>query len=164
MNDAELLRSGTKAPAPEAVFRLIYRSQCRIPPKERDAELGDILRKARTRNTAAGISGALLLYDDWFAQTLEGPEGPIRSLYAKIAGDPRHASVEVRQEGVVVARVFSRWSMALVGEHGDLDMPLMATPHGTARGAPRQTTPEQEKVLQLMRDATRATAWVLEEA
>jgi hypothetical protein len=155
VNNAELLHSGAKAPATEAVFRLIYRSQCRIPPAQRDAELGNILRIARTKNVAAGISGALLLYDDWFAQTLEGPEGPIRDLYAKIAKDPRHASVDVREEGFVGARVFSRWSMALVGEHGDLDTPLVATPHGTTPGAPRRTTPEQEKVLDLMRDATR---------
>lgn len=155
MNNIDLMRSEARATTPEPIFRLIYRSRCRIPAETLDVELGSILRGARMKNAAAGISGALLLYDNWFAQTLEGAEGPVRSLYAKIAADPRHDSIELREQGMAPARVFPRWSMAMVGEHGEHDIPLMATPTGTAAGAARTSTPEQELVLSRMRDTTR---------
>ncbi|MGL4241770.1 MAG: BLUF domain-containing protein [Beijerinckiaceae bacterium] len=155
MNNAELLRAEAEAPEPDIVFRLIYRSQSRIPAADIDAALGHILRTARTRNAAAGISGALLYYDGWFAQTLEGAEAPVRRLFDRIAADARHASVELREEGRVGVRVFPRWSMALVGEHGEPDIPLLATTEGIAPGATRRTTEEQDAVLATMRDATR---------
>ena len=64
-----------------AVFRLIYRSHSRIPATGFEAELGSILRVARARNGESGITGALLVYDDWFAQTLEGDESAVRGIY-----------------------------------------------------------------------------------
>ena len=150
-----MARTATAKMAPDAVFRLIYRSKSRIPAAELDAQLGDILRGARAKNSALGVTGALLLYDDWFAQTLEGAEDAVRGLYKKIAADPRHSSVQLSEEGIVPSRVFSRWAMALVGEHGSPDIPLAATSGGTAPAAGRSTTPDQEKILGLMRDATR---------
>jgi hypothetical protein len=155
VNQAELARATVSKIAPEAVFRLIYRSNSKIPPASLDAELGNILRAARAKNAALGITGALLLYDDWFAQTLEGGEAAVRGLYARIAADPRHSSVQLSEEGTVASRVFSRWAMALIGEHGSPDIPLAATQGGTTQAATRATTPDQERILGLMRDATR---------
>ena len=45
--------------------------------------------------------------------------------------------------------------MAKVGEHGEPDIPLIATKNGVAEAAARGSTPEQERVLNLMRDSTR---------
>jgi Sensors of blue-light using FAD len=155
VNQTEVTRTAAAKMAPEAVFRLIYRSKSRIPAAKLDAELGDILRGARAKNASLGVTGALLLYDDWFAQTLEGGEEAVRGLYGKIAADPRHSSVQLSEEGFVPSRVFSRWAMALVGEHGSPDIPLAATSGGTTPAASRGTTPDQDKILGLMRDATR---------
>ena len=155
MDHVELGRAGGPKVLQEAVFRLIYRSRSKISAADHDTELGNILRAARSNNAAMGITGALLIYDNWFAQTLEGEEGAVRSLYAHIAQDKRHDSIEVREEGLVGIRVFSRWAMAIVGEHHESDIPLVATATGIAAGGAWHSTPEQERVLDIMRDATR---------
>lgn len=41
------------------------------------------------------VSGALMLYDGWFAQVLEGPQAAVEALYAKIKQDARHATVRL---------------------------------------------------------------------
>jgi Sensors of blue-light using FAD len=79
----------------------------------------------------------------------------VRALYAHIEKDKRHTSVQLREEGVTGARVFSRWAMAMVGEHGSPDIPLMATASGTTEAGARHTNAEQERILNIMRDATR---------
>ena len=155
MNQTELAHAKGVSATPGLIFRLIYRSRSKIAVEHLDAELGNILRVARTNNAAQGITGALLVYDNWFAQTLEGEEGAVRKLYAHIAADKRHDSVELREEGAVGVRVFSRWAMALVGEHGEPDIPLAATTAGTTPAQARHTTSEQDVILNVMRDATR---------
>ncbi len=112
MTPAETASSHHKPKASESVFRLIYKSRSRVPASDRESELGKIFSVARRKNAAQGITGALLLYDDWFAQTLEGDEGAVRKIFAVIEQDERHDGVEVREEGPVEARVFARWSMA----------------------------------------------------
>jgi Sensors of blue-light using FAD len=153
--NTELASANVNKTAPELVFRLIYRSKSKIPAAQLDSELGNILRTARAKNTSLGITGALLFYEDWFAQTLEGGEDAVRALYALIEKDPRHFSVQLCDESSSKPRAFSRWAMALVGEHGHPDIPLAATSSGTTEAAPRNTTPEQEKILTIMRDTTR---------
>lgn len=155
VTNAELASAHVNKTAPELVFRLIYRSKSKIAAEKLDAELGNILRIARAKNTGLGITGALLFYEGWFAQTLEGGEKVVRALYAQIEKDPRHSSVQLCEEGGSKPRAFSRWAMAMVGEHGHPDIPLAATSTGTTEAASRVTTPEQEKILTVMRDTTR---------
>jgi hypothetical protein len=155
VTNAVLASANVTKTAPELVFRLIYRSKSKIPAEKLDTELGNILRTARAKNTSLGITGALLFYEDWFAQTLEGGEKAVRALYAHIEKDPRHSSVQLCEEGGSKPRAFSRWAMALVGEHGHPDIPLAATSSGTTEAATRSTTPEQDKILNIMRDTTR---------
>ncbi len=155
MTNADVANAKVNKTAPETVFRLIYRSKSKLAAEKLDAELGNILRIARAKNGGLGITGALLYYDGWFAQTLEGNEQAVRSLYAHIEKDQRHASVQLCEEGGSKPRAFSRWAMAMVGEHGHPDIPLAATTSGTTEAASRSTTPEQDKILTIMRDATR---------
>ena len=81
MTHSETVATSDKAILPVAIFRLIYRSHSRIPAARFEAELGSILRVARARNGESGITGALLVYDDWLAQTLEGDESAVRGIY-----------------------------------------------------------------------------------
>jgi hypothetical protein len=155
VTNAELASANVNRTAPELVFRLIYRSKSKIPAVKLDFELGNILRTARAKNTNLGITGALLYYEEWFAQTLEGGEKEVRTLYAHIEKDARHSSLQLCEQGGSQPRAFSRWAMALVGEHGHPDIPLAATPNGTTEAATRITTPEQDKILSVMRDTTR---------
>ena len=153
------IHHSTKSEASEkvsaGVFRLIYRSRSKISDADMDRELGEILRVARTGNAAKGITGALLLYDHWFAQVLEGEEVQVRKLFAAIKTDPRHGSVELTQEANVPARTFGRWAMANVGEHGSADKPLVVTSAGTTEGAPWRLDDAQEKVVSVLRNLTR---------
>jgi hypothetical protein len=145
-------------PPAAPILRLIYRSHSRLPrlaSGAQEAALADILRVSRANNDAAGVTGALVLYDDWFAQVLEGPEPAVSALYARIRADPRHDTVELDSRVDAGARLFGRWAMALVAEHHRPDTPLVSTAGGLAQGAPWKVTPEQEQVLTRLRDLTR---------
>lgn len=145
----------------DGTFRLIYRSHDRIPPQARRTELGALFSQARSRNKRSELTGALLVSDDWFVQTLEGDEPVVRDLYARIEADPRHDRLEVLEAGPVAGRVFARWAMARVADDGEPDLPLIAHADGIAPAAPRdRTTPEQEAVLEVMREAARGRATV----
>ena len=139
------------------VYRLIYRSRNVIPEQERRAELGRLFTAARSHNKQHSITGALLLLDDRFVQTLEGDEHEVQALLARIRADSRHDSLEVLETGLVAGRVFGRWSMAKVADVQDQpDIPLIAQVRGISPAAPRRdSTSDQESVLQVMREAAR---------
>ncbi len=138
----------------EVCYRLIYRSHSLLAPQD-DLALADILKVARSKNADLGITGALMLYDDWFAQVLEGPQAVIEALYARIKADPRHNGVRLNEAGAVPKRLFAKWAMAVVAEHHEPDMPMVATTGGLAQGAPWRVTLEQEAILTRLRDLTR---------
>ena len=140
-----------------AVFRLIYRSRDLIPLDTRKTELGALFSEARSNNKKQDITGALLVHGDWFAQVLEGSEAPIRTLFARIEQDGRHDNVSVIASGPA-ERVFGRWSMARVSADGEPDIPMIAHKDGIAPAASRGTTPAQEEVLNVLRQATKEDA------
>lgn len=148
----------TRVVSSEPCYRLIYRSHSLLPAGEKaggDTGLADILRVARTENAALGITGALMLYDDWFAQVLEGSEEAVETLFARIRVDSRHDSVRLDQADLVTRRLFAKWAMAVVAEHHEPDAPMVATTGGLAQGAPWKVSLEQEAVLTRLRDLTR---------
>jgi len=137
------------------LYRLIYRSHSVIPADDRKKVHGEIFSVARSNNTKTSVTGALLVYEDWFAQTLEGDESVVGDLFAKIERDERHENVEILETATVTDRVFGRWAMAKVAEHGEPDIPLIANRSGITVATPRGSTPDAERVLDLMRGATR---------
>jgi hypothetical protein len=142
----------------EQHFRLIYRSHNRIPADQRKSELGAIFSVARSQNKKADITGALLISGDWFVQALEGEESAVQSLYDHITKDKRHERISVIDARPVEARVFSRWSMARVSDEADKpDIPLLMNVNkgGISPAAGRPTTPDQDAVLDQMREAAR---------
>lgn len=134
-------------------FRLLYRSHVRIAGHQRRAELGSIFSAARSNNKRHGVTGALLVVDDFFVQALEGDETTVRSLYETIRHDPRHERVVVLEETTVPTRVFGRWSMARVTDDDEPDIPLIMNRDkgGASPAASRPTTPEQDALLESMR-------------
>lgn len=137
----------------ERVFRLIYCSRNRILPEQRKSELGSLFSTARAKNKRLNITGALLISGDWFAQTLEGAEETVRELFATIERDERHEHVSLLEALVVRDRVFARWAMARVSADGEPDIPLIANARGIVPAAGQSTTPEQESLLGVMREA-----------
>lgn len=137
-------------------YRLIYRSHSLLPQNGKDeTALLEILKQARSNNADLGITGALMLYDDWFAQVLEGPQAAVEALYARIKADTRHDGVRLNEAGLAPQRLFGKWAMAVVAEHHEPDLPMVATTGGLAQGAPWKVTLEQEAILTRLRDLTR---------
>ncbi len=143
---------------PGSIFHLMYRSRSTIPDERRKQELGALFSTARSNNKGRGVTGALLCVDDRFVQVLEGEEAVVRALFEHISTDTRHDSVAVVETGPLPERVFSRWAMAKVAEDGEPDIPLIAHTDGISPAAGRRTTPEQERVLDVMRHAARDEA------
>jgi len=141
--------------AADQIFRLMYRSHDKIAGGARRAELGALFSQARSANKKKDITGALLLYDDWFVQTLEGDEGAVRALFGHIETDPRHDQVSLLDAREVGERVFGRWSMARVADNGETDIPLIAHVDGIAEASGRKTSPEQQELLDAMRKAAK---------
>lgn len=139
----------------DALYVLLYRSHSLIRPDLAEAEVARILSGAKAKNAALHITGALMLYEDWFAQVLEGPEDAVVATFARIEADPRHDSVEVLHRDRVSTRAFERWRMAYVGEHGDVDIPMMPVGDTLAPAAPWRPRAGQEEILAQLRQATR---------
>ena len=143
-------------PEPSAVFRLIYRSRSMIEPESRRTELGAIFTAARSNNKGLDITGALLITESAFAQTLEGEERAVRALFERIGRDPRHESISVLEEANVDGRVFGRWAMAKVAEDGGPDIRMMsnaARGQIVAAGPDSHVTPEQAQIIGFMRES-----------
>src|ERR1700759_1492285 len=102
----------TAASGSGPVFRLVYRSHSRIGTTERKQQLGEIFSVARSSNKKLGVTGALLIDEDQFVQTLEGPEAAVRDLYAKISKDRRHEYFELLGPGGVAGRGVGPGGMA----------------------------------------------------
>jgi hypothetical protein len=138
------------------MFRLVYSSRSRIDTADRKTELGDIFTFARRNNRSLGVTGALIVTGDAFAQALEGDEEIVRRLYEHICGDERHDEVTLLQADAVEDRVFGRWAMAEVSGDGGPDTRLLSNAdRGTivAAGRDERVTPEQEPVLAFMRES-----------
>lgn len=140
----------------EDVFRLTYRSRSRIQSDRRIEALGALFSAARAKNKKLGITGALLITDDWFVQTLEGDETAVRGLFETIRDDPRHDTVTLINSSVVDQRVFSRWAMAKVAADGEPDIPLLTGKKGIVTAAAQPTTAEQDAMLDFMRETALA--------
>ncbi|QKS18474.1 BLUF domain-containing protein, partial [Curtobacterium sp. Csp2] len=59
-----------------------------------DDQLVAMLREARLRNEALGVSGLLLAKGGRFIQVLEGPAWSVEDRFAAIERDPRHHEVK----------------------------------------------------------------------
>jgi hypothetical protein len=137
----------------------MYRSRNRIPVAERKVELGRLFTQARRNNKDRQLTGALLIHGDWFVQVLEGDEDVVRGVYARIERDVRHERVALLETESVDRRVFARWAMARVSDEADgPDIPLIAHTDGISRASGRPRTDEQDRVLEVMRQAVRAAA------
>lgn len=134
---------------------LMYCSQCLVQKAHVDTELSLILHGARVKNAWLGITGVLVMYEDRFAQLLEGPELVVHALFKQIKRDVRHDHVEVLQDTDAEHRTFDGWAMAHVGEHGELDTPLLADDDHVTPDGPWRTNAAQEALLGYLRLATR---------
>ena len=90
---------------------LTYTSRARLDLTSQD--LIDIHEAARHFNALDGITGLLIFNGVHFLQIVEGAEGAIDSLLARLGLDDRHSAIEVRDERLIDERSFPDWSMEL---------------------------------------------------
>ena len=91
---------------------LTYTSLARLDLQASDLE--DIHRTARELNSLEGITGLLIFNGTHFLQIIEGTDNAIEDLVARLRRDPRHESIEIREERQIDERSFPDWSMELV--------------------------------------------------
>ena len=99
------------------MFSLVYVSSATLPFSGED--LRALLATCRKNNTELGVTGMLLYKDGNFMQVLEGDEGTVRGLYARIEEYPRYGGEITLQQGFTEERQFPDWSMGF----RDLDSP-----------------------------------------
>jgi hypothetical protein len=91
---------------------LTYTSLARLDLGSED--LAAIHRSARELNSLDGITGLLVFNGTHFLQIVEGSGPAIDDLLGRLRRDPRHSSIEIRDERNIDARSFPDWSMELV--------------------------------------------------
>lgn len=132
---------GTEASAREPVApadacrRPVLRGRSRLAAPDQ-AGLADILKAARRTKTDLGVTGALVLDDDWSAPVPAGPQALVEALRARIEADPRHDGVRRDEAAPAPRRHLGTWATALVAERREPNRPMVATTDGLARGAP----------------------------
>lgn len=89
---------------------LTYTSWAR--PGIQSAEVEAVLESSRVNNPLEGITGLLIFNGVAFMQILEGGEAAIDELVTKLAADPRHWNMSIRDRRAIASRAFPSWSMA----------------------------------------------------
>ncbi|MCB1507250.1 MAG: BLUF domain-containing protein [Hyphomicrobiaceae bacterium] len=116
------------------LFRLTYYSRNVI--KSLDSSVGKeikaILDASSRNNPPAGITGALIFNDQYFAQVLEGDRKSVTSTFTRIARDPRHSDIVILHARPIDMRAHDGWAMAYCG-HSEIVDPLYLK-YGTAIG------------------------------
>lgn len=133
------LALGMSVPARPAIgrqarlTRLVYRSRAALPLTGRP--LAGMLRQARRRNQAGQVTGLLVADGTHYLQWLEGPAEGVGAVMRSIARDPRHASVEIIENGPAEARRFAGWDMRLATEGAaDATCPALLLPGRMVEG------------------------------
>lgn len=79
-----------------------------------DADLDEILTKARDKNDDLGVTGMLLYKDKSFLQVIEGERDALDGLYTTIRRDMRHQNVRQLFFRPCDRRNFADWQMGFV--------------------------------------------------
>ena len=95
---------------PNSLAFLIYSSFATTRLSQR--ELLELLKHARAKNEAHGLTGMLLYRDGIYLQFLEGKRVDIDELMGRLDKDSRHQDIRIIQEGELAERMFPDWSMA----------------------------------------------------
>lgn len=74
--------------------------------------LADMLGRARTRNTAAQITGLVAYGGGYWFQILEGPRDNVAGTFARICRDTRHHSLRLLHDDIAHGRDFDHWPLA----------------------------------------------------
>ena len=99
------------------ITQLVYTSRATfdLASESGRKDVQAILAEARRYNPTKGITGFLLIGQDWFAQVIEGESGTVNTLFRKLLEDPRHHQIRIIDTRLVRERRFGNWSMGFSG-------------------------------------------------
>ena len=95
------------------MHRIVYASVA-VAPVQR--ALLDIVRASERNNSLLGCSGMLLHGPRGYKQLIEGPRGPLETLYATIESDGRHRVSWMKSEAIAARSIPLALPMGYVGE------------------------------------------------
>jgi hypothetical protein len=91
------------------ILRLTYVS--RYNTSNANIEVARILEQAQRNNKRDGITGALVLNENYFLQSIEGSRPIINDLLRKLVKDNRHFSFQIIECREIEQRRWNKWSM-----------------------------------------------------
>lgn len=91
------------------ILRLTYVS--RYNTDNANIEVARILEQAQRNNERNGITGALVINDNYFLQVIEGARPVINNLLKKLIEDKRHFSLQIIECCEIEERRWNKWSM-----------------------------------------------------
>lgn len=113
-----------------ALVQIIYISRSTTAPGRPenglDPLVARILAKSRSNNRKNGLVGVLYFGNGCFFQCLEGEEGAIDTLYAKLEQDERHKDLKIISRQSISAQTFKDWTMKYVPVEQDMTALLQA--------------------------------------
>lgn len=128
------------------IASLTYKSVATAKPRVSDLDL--LVSRARERNRSLAVTGMLLVENDCFLQTIEGPPRALAQLWSSIQRDGRHNHIEVLSEHMVAGRLFSDWELMLSGR-----VDGMAPSATSARLAPPAVAKHLARLVELALNA-----------
>ncbi|PSJ43274.1 BLUF domain-containing protein [Allosphingosinicella deserti] len=131
---------------------LLYASASALAPGDEQAEVERIVSTARARNADLGVTGTLVFTRTRFAQILEGADGVVDALMARIARDPRHEQVTVVDAIPIDRRMFDDWTLSYSGgsRYVDKHIAPLLDGGGSGGGDARQL----RRLMQALADAS----------
>ncbi|WP_296236266.1 BLUF domain-containing protein [Psychrobacter sp. UBA5136] len=93
----------------QILVRLTYISA--YNPNNANIEVARILEQSRRNNEHNGITGALVMNENYFLQVIEGSRPIINTLLQKLLKDERHFSLRIVECHEIEQRRWSQWSM-----------------------------------------------------
>jgi hypothetical protein len=92
------------------IYHLIYQSSA--TERLDQNRLMELLKFARRKNEAAGLSGMLLYRNGLYLQYIEGLRSDVYDLLNRLKDDRRHKAIRIIRESTLPDRLFQDWSMA----------------------------------------------------
>lgn len=100
------------------LIQIIYISRSTFTPSGStmgiEPNVARILAKSRINNRRNGLVGVLYFGDGCFFQCLEGDEGAVDALYARLQSDSRHKDLKLFSRKQISALSYADWSMKYV--------------------------------------------------
>ena len=91
------------------ILRLTYIS--RYNTDNANIEVARILEQAQRNNERNGITGVLVINENYFLQSIEGARPVINGLLRELVKDDRHFSLQIVECREVEQRRWNKWSM-----------------------------------------------------